>query len=44
MLDIDFDDKFIEQLANIICGDDYKDKFCEDDSLTKCPVIEQNKN
>ncbi len=38
MLDIDFDDKFIEQLANIICGDDYKDKFCEDDSLTKCPV------
>lgn len=37
MLDIDFDDSFIEKLANVICGDEYYDKFCED-SYTKCPV------
>ena len=38
MLDIDFDDSFIEKLASVICGDDYYDKFCEDISPTKCPV------
>lgn len=37
MLEIDFDDSFIEKLASVICGDDYYDKFCED-SYTKCPV------
>ena len=37
MLNIDFDDGFIEKLANVICGDDYYDEFC-DDSYTKCPV------
>lgn len=38
MLNIDFDDSFIEKLASVICGDDYSDRFCEDISLTKCPV------
>lgn len=38
MLDIDFDDIFIEELAIVICGDNYGDKFCEEISLTKCPV------
>lgn len=38
MLNVDFNDEAIEKLANIICGDDYYDQFCEDESLTKCPV------
>lgn len=38
MLDIDFDDGMINKLAEIICGDDYHEKFCEDITLTKCPV------
>ena len=38
MLDIDFDDGMINKLAEIICGDDYHEKFCEDKTLTKCPV------
>lgn len=38
MLDIDFDDSFIEKLASVICGDDYFDEFCEGVSYSKCPV------
>lgn len=38
MLNIDFDDGFIEKLASVICGDDYYDEFCEGSSYTKCPV------
>ena len=38
MLNIDFDDEAIGKLASVICGDDYHEKFCENESLTKCPV------
>lgn len=38
MLDIDFDDGMIKKLAEIICGDENYEKFCEDKSLTNCPV------
>ena len=38
MLNIDFNDEAIEKLASIICGDDFRDKFCNDISLSNCPV------
>ena len=30
MLNVDFDDKAIEKLASVICGDDYYENFCEE--------------
>ena len=38
MLNVNFDDEAIEKLAGVICGDDYREKFCEGMSRTKCPV------
>lgn len=38
MLNIDFNNEAIENLADIICGDKYYDKFCNDKTLSNCPV------
>lgn len=38
MLNMDFNNEAIEKLANIICGDAYLDRFCNDISLSNCPV------
>lgn len=43
MLNIDFNDEAIEKLASIICGDDYLDNFCNDISLSNCPVYRTTK-